>query len=102
MNISPDTGDGREMSVEHRMGWLEGLVKSLDDRMTRREAEDAAWRLDVKSSIDKQGQMLSEINLKLSQSIGVFSVVKWAIGIGIVSAIPAVGWLLVHPWPFGR
>lgn len=96
------TGDRPEMTLDHRMGFLEGKVEALEQWMTRSKAEDSEWRDDVKSQIFNNSTMLAEINHKLSQSMGMLSALKVIAAVIGVACVPAVGWLLTHPWPFGK
>jgi hypothetical protein len=98
--MSPITSN-EPNSIERQIGWLEGRVQSLDDRMTRREAEDAAWRENMTLSMTNNSSTLAEIKLAVSSSNAVLSVVKWFCGVCVVGSIPALGYMVTHPWPFG-
>ena len=72
------------------LGELKGRVRSLEERMTRSETIDTAWRTTVDAT-------LHDINSNLSQSLGMLHVVKWI----TVPVIALCGWLASHlVWPW--
>lgn len=72
------------------LGELKGRVRSLEERMTRSETVDTAWRNTVDST-------LHDINSNLSQSLGMLHAVKWI----TVPIIGLLGWLASHlVWPW--
>lgn len=72
------------------LGELKARVRSLEERITRTESVDTAWRLTVDAA-------LHDINSNLSQSMGMLHIVKWM----TVPVVGFFGWLTSHiVWPW--
>lgn len=77
---------------DHRIGYLEGRLQSLEQRMDRRDKDDDEWKKEVSTT-------LKEIRDNQKSMSGAFWLARWMVNLWFVVIIGVVGWLIRHFFP---